>query len=247
MDIDHSAESDGATSSDPQRAVRRRRIPRRWLAGYLLAGVVYCVACDSLRFGGRWAELYLGRIPEPRAMEVQRIDRLRATRGAAGTVEIELGLTSPSGEPFELSGSGRSRDGSIEPWSTVRVALGESEFAVGSAVYAVDDDGTVAHASTPLTSAERRDGLLVFLHEGREHQWFLFAYPPVRSGRSEDVSLVVGDAVRIPLPSPIIESSRRKRAIAAVFVRPTAAVVDVVTWPVQLVMLGFAMTRVPVH
>lgn len=247
MDLERSAQSDGAASSDRQRAVRRRRIRRLWLAGYLLAGVVYCVACDSVRWGGRWAELALGRIPEPRAMKVQRIDRMRATRGAEGTVEIELGLTSPSGESFELSGSGRSNDGSIEPWSTVRVALGASEFAVGSAVHVVDDDGTVAHESTTLTSTERRDGLLVFLHEGREDQWFAFVYPPVRPVRSDDVDLVVGDAVRIPLPSPITESSRRKRALAAVFMRPTAAVVDVVTWPVQLVMLGIAMTRVPVH
>ena len=211
---------------------------------YLAIGVALS-ACTELGFADRWATQRLAAMEELEPLAIRRITSLHAVLEGDVAFHVEVEVEDHGGKLHVLRGT-TSAFGLV-PWSGIWVRLGSTSFDAGTAVQPVDPDGTVSYVATALEPQDREQGLLVFLHEGREQRWFLFAALPTPEGRPADEIIDVGTLRRIPLDQPITEASRRKRRAAAVCLRPLAIAVDVVTWPIQAAMLVYTFSRISIH
>ena len=224
----------------------RKTVGRVLLAAYLVIGVGFAGGCRDLAMANRWVSQKLNAMEEVQPLAVERIDQLRMSVTDAGLVRAELEVIDPEGRRFSFDVSATTMANAAS-WSSVHAYLGSTNFPVGVPVFAVDGEGIVATDAIPLTPEQRESGLLVFMNEGRENHWFLFAAVPPEGGRPADMVIHNSVLARFALPRPITSASLNRRSAAAVVLYPLAFVIDVITWPAQLVVFMVAMGSISVH
>lgn len=228
----------------------KRRTLRQILLGLHLAiGLIGAVGCQELGYAQGWAGHTLLSMEELEDHEFTRIERVRITRDPGGPYRLAIEVLDVGGQRHAFTVNEQGPLGSVDhgDWTSAVVHLGFTHFLIGTEVYGIDADGIVADAAHPLTAEERARALLVLLSPGASNDWYVSAYPPPPGGRDIEKALASAPLVRFALPIAVTESSRRKRDIAGVFLIPLAFVVDVITWPVQLIAHLVAMSSVAAH
>jgi hypothetical protein len=231
---------------------RRRLVVRGLLLAYLLGGAGFTAGCGRFGMGQRWAARRLAALEDLEPLRVERIDRLRASAGPEGSLQVELDVVDDNGErdAFQLQDS---RGAPVGRWSRAVVHRGPTFFAVDTPVLAVAADGSLAAEPEPLTADDRANALLVLLNEGPAHDWFLFAYSPPYHHWSGEESRAPDRAVsNYPFASwklarPPTAASVAKRKWASLVLVPLGFAIDVVTWPAQIVVMMIVMANLGGH